>query len=142
MNLKNKYLKLKLLLVPLCLSLSVFANTIVENKVLQGKWVLESVSARNVQDSQNADLDSLGITVYPEMLIYEDSITLVSKNGSQKIGYTTRNDFLWLGIPYNPFYAEWALNENKLYLEWVQDIPNESKSIIILLLYRRKINGI
>lgn len=131
--------KPSVLLIFFCLSLCLSAQTKIDSKkLIQGKWVLESVSAHEANNTQEIDLDSLGFVVYPEMQIGQDSIALGFQNDFEQSSYQLYDESLFFYGSRMPFFVKWALFQYKLYLEWEQPIDNESRSIIILSSYKRK----
>jgi len=107
----------------------------VQEKIPEGKWVLEKVSAfeENVEITP-FNLDSISCCTIPiEIAIQKENIALMGKD-KVKYNGSIRGKFLCF-----PICAEWQIVEKKLQLQWVQDIESqESRMRTIVLTYQLK----
>ena len=118
-----------------------FAQTNEENP-LQGEWVFESISAfeeevQRIPFSVDSLENVMSCCEVPlEMDIQQEEIVFVRKNGTGKAKY----DFI---VRENgmcvPICAGWKIVNNKLQLQWTQDLEGqEPKVLTIVLTYKRK----
>lgn len=107
-----------------------------------GKWLLEDISVKHSDKSISTNTDSLNIEVYPELEFSSNYLSFSYKGNSIQQKYSFYGDHLiYLNFMTTSFYAEWVILNNKLYMEWSQDIeiqPKDIKTITILLTYKRK----
>ena len=119
-----------------------FAQTNEENP-LQGEWVFESISAfeEGVQKIPFS-VDSLDNNVMSccevpsEMDIQQEEIVFVLKNKtvSEKYNVVVTENSLCFSI-----CTEWKIVNNKLQLQWTQDIANQEPRVLsIVLTYKLK----
>ena len=125
------------------ISLTGFAQSSENNeKLLQKKWILENVSAfeKNVQKIPFS-ADSLSNTMScfeapSEMDIQQEEIIFVRKSGTDKAKYNSvvRGNGICI-----PICAEWKIVNNKLLLQWTQDIEGQERRVLtIVLRYKSK----
>ena len=117
-------------------SFSVFAQVKNEQKqILEGKWVLENVSAfeKNVQIQFSAE--NLDFEAPVEINVQQDELTFVYKENTTKVGY----DVFSIDGKYLCFSVctEWKITDNKLQLQLLPDMDEENP-IIIILNYNKK----
>jgi len=107
----------------------------VRKKIPEGKWALENISAfeNNVQKIPFST-DSLSCCMIPvEISVQNDSISFVGKD---KVKYNTVFKGKYLCFP---ICAEWEIVDNKLYLQWIQDMESqELRMLTIVLTYKLK----
>ena len=110
-----------------------------DEKTLQGRWVLENVSAFD-EDVEVKPFSADSICCVPistEIDIQQDDVTFVLESGEFKIKYekAVRNNAF-----YYPFYAGWKIVDGKLQLHWGQDVDRPTGSTIrtIMLTYKLK----
>ena len=108
-------------------------------KSLQGKWVLENVSA--IEDGVEVipfSMDSISCCeIATEIDIQHDVITFTFSSGEQKLNFEQvikKNAF------YFPFYSGWKIVDDKLQLHWGHDVDRLEGTIIqtIVLTYKLK----
>ena len=114
----------------------VFAQTKDEQKKLpEGRWVLEKVTAfeENVQIIP-FNADSLHCCTIPiEINVQKEKIVLTGKD-EVKFVASIRGKYVCF-----PICAEWKIVENKLQLQWKQDLESqELRMMTIVLTYKSK----
>lgn len=120
-------------------SLPAFAQQSSEQKeVLKGKWVLESVSASDVNDVNPIDVNSLKVEVFSEIEIDTNTITIVYKGKTLKGEYSIDNMNINFDFSSLPFDAEWGITGDKLYLLQKIKSPLSETEILISSIYKRK----
>ena len=110
-----------------------------DEKSLQGKWTLENVSAfeDNVQKLPFS-VDNIDSEIPKEIDIQQDNITFGWKESKQKVKrevVVNGNSLCF------PICAEWKIVDNKLQLQWMQDIDSPTDDLkmrTIVLTYSRK----
>lgn len=143
MESKNICSRVCLVLIFCSLSWFATAQTNKDNNkdLLLGEWVLEEASVHETNDIASVNIDSIDIEFHREIEIRSDELSFNYKGVSQKNKYEVTGDWIYLNFATISFYAEWAILNNKLYIEWAQDIPisdNENKTMVVLLIYKRK----
>lgn len=112
-----------------------------QEKSFQGKWVLEDVYIHNQKDTNPISADSLKIEFFQKIEFNQNSFLFLFDGTIQINEYHQLGRHLvYLNWMNDSFYAEWALLNNKLYLEWAKDIPlqgGEIETYTILLTYKR-----
>lgn len=140
MELKIKCLKPYLLFILLCSSFSVFAQMKNDSrKLLQGKWLLESVSAYKVNDIKPVNIDSTNIEIYSQIEIKEDMAILSNKENIREVNYILDETGFRFATPSVMYITEWSVAGDKLYL--LQIIPSlfdETKDVFVSLIYKHK----
>lgn len=141
MELRIKYLKTYLLLA-FC-SLSWFAVAQTKNddiNLFQGEWVFEDASIPGDEYRIHIDLDNGYMKFYPEVEVTEGTVLLKDDNETKSVEFAVDGNYLALEFSSGElFIAEWAILEDKLYLEFKgKHINVSSKDTIFLLVYKRK----
>ena len=149
MKAKSVYLNICLILVLGGLPVAGFAQeseiiksheaAYTDTDLLQGKWVLENVSAfdENMK-TMPFSIDSICCQeISTEIDIQRDEVTFTFESGEHKVEYeraVRKSAF------YFPFYAGWKIVDNKLQLSWGQDVEISAGTIIqtIVLTYKLK----
>jgi len=110
-----------------------------DEKTLQGRWVLENVSAFEEDvEVRPFSADSICcVQISTEIDIQQDEVTFVVASGEFKVKYekaVRKNAF------YYPLYAGWKIVDGKLQLHWGQDVERPTGTIIrtIMLTYKLK----
>lgn len=141
MESKNICSKAHLLIIFFSISLFAVAQTKENNKdLLQGKWVLENVCIEEAGRTLYIDSSSSYGEFYSGIEIKESTICL-EKDGikNQEVKYEVDGNFLGFDLSSGQsFIAEWAVLDDKLYLEFGSSHPDKtSKEIKILLIYTK-----
>jgi len=116
-----------------------FGQTEAKNeKLLQGTWVLESVTA--FDESMQiipVNADSISYCEIPtEIDIQQDEVTFVRKSGTSKAKY---KDVVRKNSLRFPAYAGWEIVDNKLQLQWGEDLTGQApKMRTVVLTYKLK----
>ena len=94
-------------------------------KIPQGKWVFENVVAFEDNIQIPFSVNDLEFEIPTEMDIQKEELTFVDKEGpkKEKSDRAIKGNFLCL---YFPVCAEWKIVENRLRLQWTQDIDGSS----------------
>jgi len=103
-------------------SFAAFAQLKNEQKQIpEGKWVLESVSAFEENVQIPFGVENIDFEIPTEINIQQDEITFIRKEGATKVNYdvVVRGNFLCFSA-----CAEWKIVDNRLQLQWGQDIMN------------------
>jgi|GEM_PF-5395229 len=141
MKLKNIRSKAHLLIIFFSISLSSVAQTKENNKnSLQGKWVLENVCVDDAGRTLYIDSSSSYGEFYSGIEIKENIICLKEdETKNQEVKYEVDGNFLGFDLSSGQsFIAEWAVLDDKLYMEFNSSNPyNTSKEIKILLIYTK-----
>lgn len=108
------------------------------NKIPQGKWVLENVFAfeGNVQIQISAE--SFDFEIPTEMDVQQDELTFVNKGNTSRVEYdaVVKGNFLCFQV-----CAKWEIADNRLQLQWDQDIDGPAdgpQARTIVLVYSQK----
>lgn len=110
-----------------------------QKQIPEGKWVLENVSAFEENVQIPFSIDDISFEIPAEMDIQQDELTFVRKGGTEKVKYdvVVRGSFLCFHV-----CAECKIVDNKLQLQWGQDIIEEATNSLnmrtIILSYVRK----
>ena len=138
---KNICSKAYLLIIFFSISLFSVAQTKENNKnLLQGKWVLENVCVDDTGRTLYIDSSSNYGEFYSGIEIKENTIYLEKDEiKNQEVKYEVDGNFLGFDLSSGQsFIAEWAVLDDKLYLEFSSSDPyNTSKKIKILLIYTK-----
>lgn len=142
MEFKNIRSKVQLLIIFFSISLFSIAQT-KENdkKLLLGEWVWEEASIADDKEPMGLDLYNDYYKFYAEAEVKENVIFL--KNREEKTHeakYETDGNYLGVDLLSGEAYiAEWAILEDKLYLEFNTLHPYDlSKKVSLLVVYKRK----
>lgn len=142
MDIKIIRLRVCFLLVFCSLSGFTVAQTSKDIKQLQGKWVLEAISIRELHDSIPVSMNGLDLEIYSEIEMHQGELAFSHGGNIQRHKYEVSKDLIYLNFLNTSFYAEWAVFKNKLYIEWAQDVANtltnELKKMVVLLVYEHK----
>ena len=93
-----------------------------EEKSLQGKWIFESITAFEGTVEQPFGLDDFYCDIPSEINIRQDDVIVVRKERTDTfpLDAVVRGNVICFC-----FCASWKLTDNKLQLEWTQDIETE-----------------
>jgi len=117
-------------------SFSIYAQSKSEQEQLpQGKWVFESVSAFGENVQIPFSVNNIDFEIPAEIEVQQSKITFMWKAGAEKVNYNdvVRGIFLCF-----PVCAEWKITENKLELQWIQDVDTPTGVRNITLTYSLK----
>lgn len=120
-----------------------------DKKLLLGEWVWIEASIDDDKHSQTIDLYNDSYKFYPEIKVAENTVFLkeadeetrkVIDEKTKEVKYEVDGNYLGVDLPSGGSYiAEWAILEDKLYMEFssthLQDV---SKKINLLVVYKRK----
>jgi hypothetical protein len=133
--LRNKVKSLVMVVVFLASVTVIHAGQQDEN-VLSGTWVLESVTAFEGEvQLMPFSIDSINVELPTEIDFRQKEITLTGKTRTTTMDYyrIVRGRFILI-----PVSAKWEMVNNKLQLQWFQDIPGKPVSRKITLIYSKK----
>jgi len=109
-----------------------------QKRIPEGKWVLENVSAFEGNAQIALTANDLGFRVPSEIDVQQDEVAFITENSSNRVRYddVVKGNLLCFLI-----CAEWKIVDNKLQLQWSQDIEEPVNGVdmrIISLSYVRK----
>lgn len=136
-------LKIFLLLLFLNFSLIVFSQTKMENqKFLLGRWMLEDViPSDDISSMHTVEIDSC-LKPCSEIIIRQEGMTFRYNNtDSEKGKYILKGNVLFFNINSKSIGYEWAISDNKLYLEGSQDITDDDGkqlTLVAIFVYKRQ----
>ena len=141
-SMEFKIIRLRACLLLIFCSLSWFAVAQTNDKeLLLGEWVWENALIDDSKRPMAFDLHNSYYKFYGEVEIKNNTVFLKnSEEKTQEVKYETNENYLGLDLPSGEsFIAEWAIIEDKLYLEFSSnDIYDLSKKVDVLLVYKRK----
>ena len=105
-------------------------------KIPEGKWVLEDMVAFEKNVQVPFTVENLGCCQVPvEIEVQLDELTFVCKERTDKVEY---NAVVRENIICFPICAEWKIVNNKLFLQWVQDVDTDPEALSITLIFSKK----
>lgn len=126
----------------LCISLFVSAQASGnDEKKLQGVWILDDVIIHETNDTTPISRDSVDVEIYPEIEIRKSQLLFSYRGQLVQKGYRIEGNYIYFNFVNTSLYAEWALFEKKLYIEWGEDVASEfgdPKTLVVLLVYKQK----
>lgn len=126
----------------LCISLFVSAQASGnDEKKLQGVWILDDVIIHETNDTTPISRDSVDLEIYPEIEIRKSQLLFSYRGQLVQKGYRIEGNYIYFNFVNTSLYAEWALFEKKLYIEWGEDVASEfgdPKTLVVLLVYKQK----
>lgn len=142
MEFKSIRSKIQLLVIFFCMSLFSMAQT-KENdkKLLLGEWVWIEASIDDDKHPITFDLYNDYYKFYEELEVKGNMVFLKnSDEKTQEVKYEVNGNYLGVDLPSGEsLIAEWAIIEDKLYLEFGNTHPyDRSKKINLLVVYKRK----
>lgn len=139
-------IRLKVCLLFVFCSLSWFAVAQTSNdndkELLLGKWINEEGNVFDTERTIYLDPGNSYIEFYAEIEVKKDSMLLKNKTTyeeTQKVKYEVDGNYLGFDLPSGEtFITEWAIFEDKLYLEFSTYHPfGAPRKVNVLLVYRR-----
>lgn len=125
-----------------CLSGLAIAQTNKNNdkKLLLGEWLWDETTIPDDKWPISLDLGNDYFRFYDEVDISENTVLLKDPEKDENVKYEINGNYLGLDLPSGEsFIAEWAILEDKLYLEFDSFHPYDaSKKVKVLLVYRKK----
>jgi len=107
-------------------------------KLPEGTWMLEKVSAFEADVQKPFSAADFNLEIPSEIDIQPTEIAFVRKGSTETVKY----DVVVKGnVLYFPICAEWSIVEDKLQLQWIQDVEdpeNVQGTLTIVLIYNRK----
>jgi len=103
-----------------------------EERALQGQWTYESIAAFEGTVEQTFSLESLDCCEIPASITFgQDEITFVWKDRTETVqsGLILRGTTLCF-----PICGQWKIVDNKLQLQWTQDIMGEEPRMFTIIL--------
>lgn len=141
MEFKNICSKACFLFISFCLSLAAMSQVSEkeDKNLLLGKWLFQDASISDLTDPIYFDLDNDYYKLYAEIEVKEDMVLLKDSELTRKVKYEVDGEFIGIYLPLGEFFiAEWAILDNKLYLEFDSFHPYDaSKKVKVLLVYKR-----
>ncbi len=126
----------------LCISLFVSAQASGnDEKMLQGVWILDDVIIHETNDTTPISRDSVDVEIYPEIEIRKSQLLFSYRGQLVQKEYRIEGNYIYFNFVNTSLYAEWALFEKKLYIEWGEDVASEfgdPKTLVVLLVYKQK----
>jgi len=107
-------------------------------KLPEGTWVLEKVSAFEADVQKLFSATGIDVEIPSEIDIQPTEIAFVRKESTETVKY---NAVVKGNLLCFPICAEWSIVEDKLQLQWTQDIEdpeNIQEALTIVLIYNRK----
>ena len=107
-------------------------------KVLQGKWVFESITAFDGNVQVPFNVDSLCCEIPTEMFIQQDDLTFSRRARADKVRFDaviSENGLCF------PICGEWKIVENKLLVQWYEDLDSSGdvlKMRTVIACYTKK----
>ncbi|MBB4035322.1 hypothetical protein GGR21_001211 [Dysgonomonas hofstadii] len=140
---ESKIIRLRVCLLLAVCSLSWFAiaqTTKNDIKSLQGEWVWEEASIPCNESRIHFDLINSYMKFYAEIEVKEETVLFKDEDQTKSVEYVVDGDYLAFELSSGKlFITEWAILEDKLYLEFTgNDIDDSSKETVVLLVYKRK----
>lgn len=111
-----------------------------DRELLFGTWIWEEASIADPNAPISFDLVNDYIKFYDEIEIENDSVSLTDSEGTVEVKYEVDGNYLGIDLPLEEsIIAEWAVLDNKLYMEFDSEHPYDiSKKVKVLLVYRKK----
>ena len=114
---------------------SVFAQSNGEQRIPQGKWVLESASAFKGNVQIPIGTENPGFEIPAEINVQHNEVTFVYKESTQKVKY---EDAVMGSYLCFTACTEWKITGNKLQLQTLPDPDEETPAVITLSYYNEK----
>lgn len=142
MEFKNIRSKVQLLIIFFSISLFSIAQTKENDKsLLLGEWLWEEASIADDKQPMGFDPDNAYYKFYTEINAKEATAILKdSEEKIQEIKYEVNGNFLGFSFSSGEsFIAEWAILEDKLYMEFSVFHPYDAlRKVKLLVVYKRK----
>jgi len=142
MEFKNIRSKVQLLIIFFSMSLFSIAQTKENDKnLLLGEWVWEEASLTDDKQPISFDFYNDYYKFYAEIEVKENEVFLKnSDEKTQEVKYEVDENYLGFDLPSRESYiAEWAILDDKLYMEFSISSPdNTLKKVNLLIIYKRK----
>ncbi len=140
---ESKNIRSKVLLLIIFFSISLFsiAQTKENDKsLLLGEWIWQEASIADDKQPMGFDLDNAYYKFYAKINAKEAiAILKDSEEKIQEIKYEFNGNYLGIELPTGESYiAEWAILEDKLYMEFSVFHPYDtSRKVNLLLVYKK-----
>ena len=136
-NLRIGYISIRgcFVLLLLCMSLGshaqvlspveIYARKHCDPKLLEGQWMLESVSS--IKGEETINLNDSGFEFFEEMEFNKESVRIKSNKQSLtgKFNTSGNSGMIEFDFPSVPFSSGWAVIDGKLYIQQRIDFPEE-----------------